>query len=433
MRHIGVMFAAEEASRTMLDRTVHAISDLLRQRRPGHSLPADLYTRADVFDADMEVIFHRHWIAVGVDCDVPDAGDVSVIDIGRSSIVIVRDDDEAVRAYYNVCRHRGARLLPAGTGTVGKLVCPYHQWTYELSGDLIHAPHMGKDFDRGCHSLRPVRLRSVGGLLYACLADEPPADIEDLAAVMEPRLEPYDLSNAKVAYQTDLVEEGNWKLTIENNRECYHCSANHPELCVSFIDLDFGFDPESLQPEDKELARKHFDLYEAKTREWEDLGHPSRAVEHLAGHATNFRTQRLIIAGAGESQTPDARAASSKLMGTMTRKDLGDVHLWGHNSWNHFMGDHAVTFMVLPLSADRTLVRTKWLVHKDAVEGVDYDLDRLTSVWKATNEQDAHLVGLAHDGARSRGYVPGPYSRFTEGQLDNFATWYVERMQANGY
>lgn len=417
----------------MLDRPFHSITDLLRSRRAGHSLPAELYTRADVYEADMEVIFHRHWIAVGVECDVPEPGDVSVIDIGQSSIVIVRDEDEEVRAYYNVCRHRGARLLPPGTGTVGKLVCPYHQWTYELNGDLIHAPHMGKDFERGCHSLRPVHLRSVGGLLYACLFDHPPADIEDLAAIMEPRLAPYDIRNAKVAYQTDLIEEGNWKLTMENNRECYHCSANHPELCVSFVDLDFGFDPESLQPEDKELARKHFELYETKTQEWENLGYPSRAVEHLAGHVTNFRTQRLIIAGAGESQTPDARAACSKLMGSMTRKDLGDVHLWGHNSWNHFMGDHAVTFMVLPLSADRTLVRTKWLVHKDAVEGVDYDLERLTSVWKATNEQDAHLVGLAHKGARSRGYEPGPYSRFTEGQLDNFATWYVERMQAEGY
>jgi Rieske 2Fe-2S family protein len=117
----------------------------------------------------------------------------------------------------------------------------------------------------------------------------------------------------------------------------------------------------------------------------------------------------------------------------MTRKDLGDMHLWGHNCWSHFMGDHAVTFMVIPLSSGETLVRTKWLVHKDAVEGVDYDLERLTSVWKATNAQDAHLVELAHAGASSYGYKPGQYSRFTEGQLDNFATWYVERMQAYGF
>jgi Rieske 2Fe-2S family protein len=292
---------------------------------------------------------------------------------------------------------------------------------------------MGRDFDTSCNGLRPINLRSVGGLLYACLSDDPPSDIQELVEVIEPRLTPYDIRNAKVAFQTDLIEKGNWKLTLENNRECYHCSANHPELCVSFIDLDFGFDPDTLAPEDKIVAEEHGALYAAKTAEWERMGYPSKAIDHLAGYATNFRTQRLIIAGAGESQTPDARAACSKLLGTMTRKDLGDMHLWGHNCWSHFMGDHAVTFMVIPLSAGETLVRTKWLVHQDAVEGVDYDLERLTSVWNATNAQDAHLVELAHAGTSSYGYKPGQYSRFTETQLDNFATWYVERMQAHGF
>lgn len=417
----------------MLDRTTTPIETLLRSRERGHSLPAGLYTRADVFEADLDVMFHKHWIMIGLECDVPEPGDVCVVDIGRSSVAIVRDDDGIVRAFFNVCRHRGAKLRPPGTGVVGKLVCPYHQWIYALTGELLHAPHMGRDFDTSCHGLRPVHLRSVGGLLYACLSDDPPADIGELVEVMEPRLAPYDIRNAKVAHQTDLVEKGNWKLTIENNRECYHCSANHPELCVSFIDLDFGFDPDSLSPEDRADAERHGALYAAKTAEWEAQGHPSAAVEHLsARHATNFRTQRLIIAGAGESQTPDARAACSKPLGTMTRKDLGDTHLWGHNCWHHFMGDHAVCFMVLPISPGETLVRTKWLVHKDAVEGVDYDLDRLTSVWKATNHQDAELVAIAHAGASSHGYRPGPYSRFTEGQLDGFASWYVERMQAHG-
>jgi Rieske 2Fe-2S family protein len=417
----------------MLDRAKDSMSALLRARQKGYSLPAELYTRTDVFEAEIEVLFHRHWILVGLECDVPEPGDVCVVDIGRSSVAIVRDDDGVIRAFFNVCRHRGAKLLPPGPGVVGNLVCPYHQWTYALTGELIHAPHMGRDFDTSCNGLRPINLRSVGGLLYACLSDDPPSDIQELVEVIEPRLTPYDIRNAKVAFQTDLIEKGNWKLTLENNRECYHCSANHPELCVSFIDLDFGFDPDTLAPEDKIVAEEHGALYAAKTAEWERMGYPSKAIDHLAGYAKNFRTQRLIIAGAGESQTPDARAACSKLLGTMTRKDLGDMHLWGHNCWSHFMGDHAVTFMVIPLSAGETLVRTKWLVHQDAVEGVDYDLERLTSVWKATNAQDAHLVELAHAGTSSYGYKPGQYSRFTETQLDNFATWYVERMQAHGF
>ncbi|MBV9637316.1 MAG: aromatic ring-hydroxylating dioxygenase subunit alpha [Methylobacteriaceae bacterium] len=417
----------------MLDRPTPAIAELVRARRPGFMLPAGLYTRQDAFEADVDIFFHRHWIFVGFEADVPEPGDVCVFEVGRSSVAIIRDDDGLVQAFHNVCRHRGARLLDAGKSTVGKLVCPYHQWTYELTGELAHAPHMGRDFDRACHGLRKVNLRSVGGLLFVCLADDPPADFEDLALTMEPRLAPFDLRNAKIAFERDLVEEGNWKLTIENNRECYHCAGSHPELNVSFVAQDFGFDPAELDPAEAAAAAAHDAEFERRTADWEAMGYASRAVEHLAGHATNFRVQRLVIAGAGESQTRDTRVASRKLMGSIMRADLGDLHFWTHQSWHHYMSDHAVVMTLVPLAPDRTLVRAKWLVHKDAVEGVDYDLDNLTHVWTATNAQDGALVGRAHKGVSSLGYVPGPYSRFTEAYLDGFDTWYVERMTANGF
>ncbi|WFU90120.1 aromatic ring-hydroxylating dioxygenase subunit alpha (plasmid) [Rhizobium sp. CC1099] len=417
----------------MLQTVASSISSLLGSRADGHSLPAGLYSRADVFEADVDVFFRKHWICIGLECDVPEPGDANVIDIGNSSLIILRDDDNQIRVVHNVCRHRGSRILDAGSSVVSKLVCPYHQWTYELDGELAYAPHMGADFDKSCKSLRPVNFKSIGGLIYACLSDNPPADIDRLEEVMTERLAPYDIRNTKVAFQADVVEHGNWKLTMENNRECYHCSANHPELCVSFVDLDFGFDPGSLSPEDREQAKQHEALYAEKTKSWEAFGYPSAAVEQLVDCETNFRTQRLIISGAGESQTPDATAASSKLLGTMTRKDLGDTHLWGHNSWNHFMGDHAVVAIVIPLSADKTLVRTKWLVHKYAVEGVDYDLEKLTNVWVATTDQDAELVARSHAGVLDPAYVPGPYSRFSETNLDKFATWYIDRMRAHGY
>ncbi len=417
----------------MLNRFASSISALLDMRANGHSLPAGLYTREDVFEADLDVFFSRHWIYVGLECEVPEPGDAVVIDIGKISVILLRDDDNEIRVVRNVCRHRGSRLLDAGATVVSKLVCPYHQWTYELDGALSYAPHMGKDFDKSCRSLKPVHFRSIGGLIYICLADNPPEDIRNLEEVMRERLAPYDLRNTKVAHQVDVIEDGNWKLTMENNRECYHCSANHPELCVSFVDLDFGFDPESLSAEDREQAEAHFAMYAERTQSWEADGFPSATVERVRDCETNFRTQRLIIAGAGESQTEDATAASSKQLGTMTRKDLGDTHLWGHNSWNHFMGDHAVTSMVIPLSADKTLVRTKWLVHKDAVESVDYDLQKLTHVWIETTNQDSELVARSQAGVSDPAYEPGVYSTFTERALDDFATWYVDRMRAHGY
>ena len=418
----------------MLDQNApSAIADMLARHAPGHTLPAGLYTSDAAFRADCDAIFARHWIAVGVACDVPEPGDVISVDIGPSSIVILRDDDDALRAFHNVCSHRGARLVPPGRSVVGKLVCPYHQWTYDLDGALALAPHMGVDFDRDLHHLKPVALRDIGGILYACLSDNPPDDIEELARVMEPRLAPYNLRQARIAFEQEIVEEGNWKLTMENNRECYHCASNHPALSLSFHAADFGYDPDGLTEGEKSEANALLDAYGRYEKYWDEHGLPHAAVEHTVGWPTNFRTQRLIIAGLGESQTPDTRAAVDIPLRGDDLAWTGDMHLWTCNSWNHVMADHAVIFTAIPIAPGKTLVRTKWLVHPEAVEGEDYDLENLTSVWKATNAEDAHLVHLAHQGAGSAGYRPGPYSRYTERALSEFTGWYVWRMQQEGY
>src|SRR3954467_5069277 len=158
----------------MLTRLSAPISNLLDMRVAGHSLPADLYTRRDVFEADLDIFFRKHWIYVGLECDVPEPGDATVIDIGKSSIILLRDDDDQIQVLHNVCRHRGSRILNPGQSVVSKLACPYHQWTYELTGELAYAPHMGVDFDRTCKSLKPVTFKSIGGLIYVCLSENPP-------------------------------------------------------------------------------------------------------------------------------------------------------------------------------------------------------------------------------------------------------------------
>ena len=157
----------------MLNQVPPDIAALIAKRRPGHSLDAPFYTSRAIHDLDLDVIFGRHWIYVGVEPDVPEPGDYMALELGNNAVVIVRDDDEGVRAFHNVCRHRGARLVNEKQGTVGKLVCPYHQWTYELDGRLIHADHMPATFDRSCHGLKPVHLRSLSGLLFICFAPEP--------------------------------------------------------------------------------------------------------------------------------------------------------------------------------------------------------------------------------------------------------------------
>jgi Rieske 2Fe-2S family protein len=99
------------------------------------------------------------------------------------------------------------------------------------------------------------------------------------------------------------------------------------------------------------------------------------------------------------------------------------------NTWMHFLSDHAITFTALPIAPDRTLVRTTWLVHEDAVEGIDYDIAKLTDVWQNTNAQDSGLVKRAHTGITSPAYSPGPYAP-SEYQVNDFVTWYISRLDA---
>jgi Rieske 2Fe-2S family protein len=402
---------------------------LLARRRPGTTLEAPFHTDPAIFAEDLRLIFGRHWIYVGVEPDVPEPGDCMAVDIGTHAIIVSRDDDMGLHAFHNVCRHRGARLLAVEKSNVGNIVCPYHQWTYGLDGALRFAPHMPADFDRACYGLRPVHVRSLAGLLFVCLADTPPDDFDAMAATLAPYVAPHDIARCKVAHAEDIIEHGNWKLTMENNRECYHCSAAHPELTRSIFAEGFGYAPVGAAAEAQ--AERFHDMVGALHSDWEQRGVPSREIDHLDDRITGFRTERLPLEDAGESETLDTRVACRRLLGALSEKRLGALSLWTQpNSWHHFMSDHIVTFAVFPLTPETTLLRTKWLVHQDAVEGRDYERDNLIAVWHATNRQDSALVGKAGAGVRSSGYQPGPYSPDTEGLVEKFSAWYVGRMAA---
>jgi len=132
--------------------------------------------------------------------------------------------------------------------------------------------------------------------------------------------------------------------------------------------------------------------------------------------------------GAGESMTPDTRVASRRLLGELREARLGTLHFHTQpNAWFHFLSDHILTFATLPLERDRTLVRSTWLVDANAEEGRDYDLGRLTSVWDATNAQDAAFVAETQRGVSSPAYLPGPIAP-SEYMVELFHTWYVERL-----
>jgi glycine betaine catabolism A len=404
------------------------IESLVKTRKVGYSLEAPFYTSQEVFDLDVAAIFARHWLFSAAEAEIPDAGDYVTVDVGPYSVIILRDDDEEIRAFHNVCRHRGSRLLKEPCGAVGNIVCPYHQWTYRTDGSLIFAESQPPTFDRSHYGLKPIHVKNIAGLIFICLDEDPPADFDEVASFVEPYLTPYGLSNAKVAHQIDLPEGGNWKLVMENNRECQHCDSAHPELVTAYFPL-FGYSEDDITPR----LRPVFERYQAAATNLERVcairQFPRDERRELDTRPTGFQLSHLPLDGDGISFGPDGAQVCKKLLGSLTEAKFGDLSLHLQpNSWFHFLSDHAVVFRVLPVSADKSIVRTTWLVHPDAVEGVDYDVDSLTAVWQATNLQDRELVNGTQNGVTNPGYLPGPYS-LVEDDVEGFVNWYVKRVQ----
>lgn len=386
----------------------------LRERRPDHSLAREFYLDDSVHRLDLENIFYREWIFAGHDCEIEKPGDYFTLQIGDYSVIVNRDASGAVHALHNSCRHRGYKVCEAAKGHVKRrFVCPYHQWSYELDGALARTRGMAADFDPKAHGLKHAHAASVAGWIFVCVAKVAP-DFQAFRAIVEPYLAPYDLTNTRVAFESRIVEKGNWKLVMENNRECYHCVGSHPELCRTF--------PDSPVHAGVEGARDAAHVAQF-VENWEGKGFPGRFK--IADDA-QYRVMRLPFLDKARSMTMSGEPAVAKRLGRAPKdENCGDVLLYHYPStWNHITADHALSFRCLPVSATETELVTKWLVPKDAVEGRDYDRETLTEVWLATNAQDTALVERNAEGIRSPAYEPGPYSPVHEAGVIQFVDWY---------
>jgi stachydrine N-demethylase len=403
-----------------------SLVELLAEVQPGFGLPQAFYSDQQVFDAEQEHIWHREWVLAGVEAAVTGVGKFFQFRIGAYSLLIVRGEDGEVRALHNVCRHRGFVLCEADAASNPKnggqlkgrrIVCPYHQWAYALDGRLAKARSMPDDFDESQVRLGQAHCQVIGGLIFVCVADIPPP-FEPFRNMVEPYLTPFDLSTAVIAHQTTTTEHGNWKLVMENNRECYHCSGSHPELMRSFPSepLHAG----NALPEDTRAM-------EELVKQCEALGLPSKFA---AAHDASFRVMRMPFHSGVESMTMSGQPAVNRRFANLPDGSIGDVLLYHYpSSWNHFQADYCVVFTLVPISPSETQLVTTWLVPAGSVEGQHYDLTKLTEVWEATNRQDAALVERTHRGVASPAYVPGRYSPAEEEGVLQFIDWYVGRLR----
>ncbi len=399
-----------EASTAHHDR----IRALLGERRAGHSLPQAFYSDPAIFDFDLHAIYARSWLLAGFEIELPKRNSTLSLMIGRWPVLITRDRDGELRAFHNSCRHRGAQICPPGRGSGLRLVCPYHQWTYDLAGGLVHAGRMPADFEMGDHGLRSIHLEAMAGVIYICMAETPP-DFAPFRTAFEPLLAPHDLLNAKVAFESVLVEKANWKLVMENGRECYHCAMSHPELARTFPveaskHFDYGADAARVEAFNARLAGAGLGVGPVEGPWWQ--------------------AARFPLNPGNVSMTMDGRHVVAKHMCTAGGGDIGSLR-WAlePHSFAHATADFTFMFSALPVGPEETHVTAKWLVHKDAVEGIDYSLDALTELLTRTNLQDRDLAENNQRGIASPGYQPGPYSPDAEALVLRFVDWYCATAQ----
>jgi Rieske 2Fe-2S family protein len=391
---------------------------LLDEHRAGFALPGGFYADPAIYEAEIGAIFLRSWLYVGHESQVARPGDWFLHEIAGESVIVVRSADGGINALLNVCRHRGSRVCIAAAGHDSRLVCRYHGWTYGLDGNLRAAAHLGGDFDKGDYGLRRLHVRLLAGLVFINFAADPPP-FEELAADMAAPLAPYALERAKVAHRQNYPIVANWKLTVENYCECYHCGPAHPEYSVAH---GRAVPPAEFEAELRQVMARAPEAgltQHVVRRSWLDAGRLGieRGFDRYPlfhGHLTGSRDGRPV----------------APLLGTIRAFDGGatDLHL-GPTTFGLAYCDHVVLYRFTPRGQHATDCEITWLVNESAVEGRDYRLADLTWLWDVTTIADKAIIERNQEGVASRYYVPGPLSEM-EAFTGAFIDWYVAAMRA---
>ncbi len=193
------------------------------------AMPPQMYTCEEIAAHEQAHIFTRQWLCAGRSDDLPNAGDYLSYEIGSQPILLVRQVDDSIRAFANVCKHRMMQLLEGkGACPNQRIVCPYHAWTYDIQGQLVAAPHMQKreGFDASKIQLNTVRCEVWEGWLYVTLSDEVPP-VNELLAELHDVVADYHMDNYITIVQQDHVWNTNWKMLTENFMEGYHLPVTH--------------------------------------------------------------------------------------------------------------------------------------------------------------------------------------------------------------
>ncbi|MSU35069.1 MAG: aromatic ring-hydroxylating dioxygenase subunit alpha [Pedosphaera sp.] len=403
------------------------LTALVRRRRSGWTLPQPFFRDPEIYQVDLEKIWRTGWLFAGHSCEVRKAGAYFLVPVDTDSVIIVRDRKGVLHAHHNVCRHRGSVLCDATQGILSRIVCPYHQWSYDLDGRLAAWRSMPADLDRGDFGLKPVAIREVEGLIFISLA-KTPTPFEAAYRCLAPLLRPQGFQKAKVAAAADYRVNANWKIVWENNRECYHCNANHPQ----YIQANFDhYNADDTTPLIRQRMQEASARMEARWIESGLATHRETGMTPFpdAKRGIWFSGNRTPLVDGWVSETMDGHPVAP-LMGAYTDPNVGTLRIRTlPNFWNHSSCDHGVSTRLLPAGPQHTVIRVWWLVDENAQEGRDYDLGKLMPFWQLTSEQDWEICERQQRGINSSAYEPGPYSPSKEYNVESFVQWYLKSLQ----
>ena len=366
------------------------------------TLGGEYYTSDAIFTAEQDKIFENMWFCAARSGELAEPGQFKKVQVGRESVLVVRGRDGVLRAFLNVCRHRGAALCTESEGQVKRnLQCPYHAWTYALDGKLVAAPNMaslkdstGAGIDRYQYGLVAVNLTEWLGYAWVCLADDPPSFEDEVVGEVTHRLgdpaaiEHYDVENLSVGRRVVYDVAANWKLIVENFMECYHCATIHPELTEVLPEFAKGL-----------------------------------AAQYYVGHGAEFGTEIsgfTIDGSAGFETLPGITEDQDRRYYAITVRPTVFVNL---------VPDHIIFHRMYPMAPDRTVVECDWLYTPDVV-AQGRDVSRSVELFHRVNEQDFEACERTQPAMSSRAYRNGGVLVPSEHHIAEFHEWVVSRLSA---
>ena len=361
------------------------------------TLPGRYYTDPAIFELEQEKIFEELWICAVRAADLDKPGAFRTVQIGRESVIVTRTRTGAIKAYLNVCAHRGARICMEDKGEVKRsFQCPYHAWTYDLDGKLIAAPNLTKmpDIDRVRYGLSSVSVEEWLGYVWVNLSENPASfdttvvqDIRDRLGDVE-SIDRYKIEDLGLGRRVSYDVKANWKLIIENFMECYHCATIHPELTEVLPEFADGY-----------------------------------AAQYYVGHGAQFgeSVKGFTLDGSeGHDSIPGIAPEQDRRYYAITVRPQVFVNL---------VPDHVIIHRMYPIAADHTLVECDWL-YLPGVVASGRDLQHSVELFHRVNLQDFEACERCQPAMSSRKYRNGGVLVGSEHHIGIFHDWLKNRIEA---